>query len=143
VYIERLDSPHTLRMFLDIGRRNHAHCTATGKVLLAHVGERELDRLLKGWTLPAVTQHTITDQRRLRTALKRARQDGYAENRSESEVGVMSIAAPVHGAPGKVVAALSLAGPNERVEPHRRELILATQQAAAIASRRLGYRGAA
>jgi IclR family acetate operon transcriptional repressor len=143
VYIERLDSPHTLRMFLDVGRRNFAHCTATGKVLLAALNERDLDRVLKGWVLPTLTPHTITDQRRLRAALKRIRDDGYAENRSESEVGVVSIAAPVQGAAGKVVAALSLAGPAERIELRRLDLVHATKEAAAVASRRLGYRGAA
>jgi IclR family transcriptional regulator, KDG regulon repressor len=143
VYIERLDSPHTLRMFLEIGRRNHAHCTATGKVLLAHLADRELDRLLKDWDLPAETAQTVTDRRVLRVMLRKVRAQGYAENRGESEVGTLSIAAPVRTIDGKVVAALSLAGPAERIDPHREGLIRATQQAAAIASRRLGFRGAA
>ena len=52
VYVERLDSPHTLRMFLEIGRRNHAHSTGTGKALLAYLPRHDLDRLLKRRTYP-------------------------------------------------------------------------------------------
>ncbi len=85
VYIERLDSPRTLRMFLEIGRRNHAHSTATGKVLLAHLPERDLDRLLKGWELARVTPHTITDQRALRAELDAVRARGV--RREPARVG--------------------------------------------------------
>ena len=46
VYVERLDSPNTLRLFLEVGRRNAAHATGCGKVLLAYLRPIELDRLL-------------------------------------------------------------------------------------------------
>jgi IclR family transcriptional regulator, KDG regulon repressor len=140
VYIERLDSPNTLRMFLDIGRRNHAHSTATGKVLLAYLSPSELDRTLKGWALPKLTPHTITQVKKLREELSLIRNRGWAENWHESEVGVVSIGAPVHARDGRVVAALSLAGPADRIEPYRREFATATAETAAKASRRLGYR---
>ena len=48
VYVERLESPHTLRIFGRVGHRNSAHCTSTGKVLLAHLPERRLAALLDG-----------------------------------------------------------------------------------------------
>jgi IclR family transcriptional regulator, KDG regulon repressor len=140
VYIERLDSPNTLRMFLDIGRRNHAHSTATGKVLLAHQSPAELDRILQGWVLPKLTPKTITQIKKLREELALVRDRGWAENWHESELGVVSIGAPIHSRDGKVVAALSLAGPADRIEPYRREFALATAETAAKASRRLGYR---
>ncbi len=140
VYIERLDSPNTLRMFLEVGRRHHAHCTATGKVLLAFLNERDLDATLKDWKLKAVTLHTITDHRKLKAALREVRQQGYAENWHESEVGVVSIGAPILGRDGRIVAALSIAGPTERIEPHRKQFAMATVEAATTASRRLGFR---
>ena len=49
VYVERLESPHTLRIFGRVGHRNSAHCTSTGKVLLAHLPERHLAALLEEW----------------------------------------------------------------------------------------------
>ncbi|MDH3679026.1 MAG: IclR family transcriptional regulator, partial [Acidimicrobiia bacterium] len=73
VYVERLDSPHTLRMFLEIGRRNSAHCAGTGKALLAFIPRVELERLLAGWELEARTEHTITSVEQLRAELEQIR----------------------------------------------------------------------
>ncbi len=140
VYVERLDSPNTLRTFLEVGRRNHAHCTATGKALLSCLPERVLEKTLNGWVLAPVTPHTIINIKQFRLVLKDARENGYAENWHESEVGVVSIGAPIHARDGHVVAALSIAGPSERIEPYRREFAHATMETAAKASRRLGYR---
>src|SRR5581483_3097393 len=91
VYIERLDSPHTLRLFLEVGRRNWAHCTGTGKCLLAYLPERTLDQLLAGWELKRRTPFTITDPQLLRKELKETRHRGWAQNLNESEEGVLSV----------------------------------------------------
>ena len=140
MYVERLDSSQTLRLFLEVGRRNDAHSTATGKCLLAHLPEDELDRTLKGWKLPAKTAHTITSQAKLRSELAAIRKQGYAQNRHESGLGVISIAAPIRGLMGEVVASVSVAGPDARMEAAMQVSIQAVVQAAAIASHRLGFR---
>lgn len=143
VYIERLDSPHTLRMFLEVGRRNSAHSTATGKVLLAHLPQARLDHLLRGWRLTTVTEHSITDHEALRRALRDVRRQGYAENRNESEVGVISYAAPIRDATGSVVAAVSVAGPAERLGDLALPMVQAVMETGAQASRRMGHRAVA
>ena len=140
VYVERLDSPQTLRLFLEVGRRNDAHSTATGKCLLAYLPEDELDRILKGWKLPAKTAHTITSQAKIRSELTEIRKRGYAENRHESGLGVISIAAPIRDLMGNVVASMSVAGPDTRMEAAMQNSIQGVVQAAAIASHRLGFR---
>jgi IclR family transcriptional regulator, KDG regulon repressor len=141
VYIERLDSPHTLRLFLELGRRNWAHCTGTGKCLLAHLPPNELDRILDGWELPAITKHTITDHTTLRAELKKIRRLGVAHNNGESEVGVISVSAPIRDITGKVRAAISVAGPTERIQPMVLQLDLGVAEMAASTSHRLGWRG--
>ncbi len=143
VYIERLDSPSSLRMFLEVGRRNDAHCTGTGKALLAFMPRAECDRLLKGWTLPRRTEHTITSIDAFRRELELIRSRGYAENRNESEIGAVSVAAPIRDLSGRTVAAISVAGPQERMNTMSLEFAQATMHTAAVISRRLGYRGAA
>ena len=140
VYVERLQSPHSLRLFLDVGRRNDAHSTGTGKVLLAHLPPEILDRTLDGWELAAKTPHTITDHALLRRQLHQIRDQGHAENREESEIGATSVGSPVRDATGAVVAALSVAGPTARLAPQLRPATRAVVEAAAVASRRLGYR---
>ena len=141
VYVERMDSPNTLRMFLEIGRRNHAHCSGTGKALLAFSPRQRIEKLLEGWELQRRTEYTIVGHDALRAELDRIRERGYATNIHESEVGVMSVAAPVRDAGGATIAAMSVAGPAERMEALTREMAHATMEAAALASRRLGYRG--
>lgn len=143
VYIERLDSPNTSQMFLQVGRRNWAHCSATGKALLAHLPRHQLDRTLDGWNLTTVTPHTIATVAELRTELERVRHRGFAENKAEAEEGVVSVAAPIRDGSGRVTAALSVAGPAERLDPVNQGLIHAVMETAASVSRRLGHRGVA
>jgi IclR family KDG regulon transcriptional repressor len=142
VYVERLDSPNTLRLFLEVGRRNSAHSTGCGKALLAFLSPDQLDRTLRGWRLVAKTPHTIVDADLLRRDLAEARRRGYAVNRRESEAGVISVAAPIRDVSGRAIAAISVAGPAERLEPHELRLAQATMECAAAISRRLGHRGA-
>lgn len=140
VYVERLDSPQTLRLFLEVGRRNDAHSTANGKCLLAYLPDDELAQALRGWKLKAKTPHTITNHNGLRASLIETRKRGYATNLHESELGVLSAAAPIRDLSGRIVASMSAAGPDRRMEPAMQKTIRAVLEAAAVASHRLGYR---
>ncbi len=139
VYVERLDSPDTLRVFTRLGRRAHAHCTSSGKVLLAFLQRAERDRLMAGWRPPALTEHSITDVDALRRELETIRRRGYAENREESELGVVSVAAPIRDGNRRAVASLSLAGPIERMEPDRRAYAHAVMALAGTVSKQMGW----
>lgn len=140
VYVERLDSPHTLRLFLEVGRRNWAHCTGTGKCLLAYLPPNDLERILDGWELPRITDRTIVDQESLRSELKEIRRRGIAHNNGESELGVLSVAGPIRDVSGRIRAAISVAGPKERMEPILHQLDLGVAEMAAATSRHLGWR---
>jgi IclR family KDG regulon transcriptional repressor len=142
VYVERLESPHTLRIFGRVGHRNSAHCTSTGKVLLAHLPGRRQAALLEGWRLERKTDATVCDLAQLRAELERVRAQGWAENIGESEVGVASVAAPVRNARGEVIAAISVAGPVMRVngDTLRRFFRASVIQAADAISDQLGWR---
>lgn len=140
VYVERLDSPNTLRLFIEVGRRNDAHCTGTGKCLLAFLPPEKLDRILDGWEMPVHTEQTITSARTLREQCKEVRRRGYARNAHESELGVISFAAPIRDATNEVIAAMSVAGPAQRMEPGEDLVARAVVEAGAAASRRLGWR---
>lgn len=141
VYVERLDSPNTLRVFTEVGRRNSAHRTSTGKLLIAHLSARRRQRLLHGWVLEKRTPYTITDLVTLREELTAIRSRGYAENRQESELGIVSVAAPIRDSAGQVVAALSLAGPSERMDENRATYIEAVMVLARTVSLQMGWPG--
>jgi IclR family transcriptional regulator, KDG regulon repressor len=139
VYIDRLESPHTVRIFAQVGTRLPATTTSTGKVLLAHLPPEELDARLAGWAPRRVTPFTIVDERVLRARLREIAARGWAENREESRIGVVSVGAPVRGASGTVLAALSVATPTDRAGPQvLTRTRAAVVEAAAAVSRRLG-----
>lgn len=141
VYIARRESPHTLRLFGRVGHRNHAHCTSTGKLLLAFLPLPELAAILHGFALPAHTRHTITDRLNLEDELEAIRHRGWADNIEESELGVHSVAAPIREASGRVVAAISVAGPAARFTPDAmRQVAADTVRTADAISGRLGWR---
>ncbi len=141
VYVERLDSPNTLRVFTELGRRADAHCTSSGKALLAFIPAHQRDKLLKGWSLKARTEHTITDMETLRSELGVIRRRGYAENRQESEPGVVSVAAPIRDQSGYAVASLSLAGPDDRMDANRSTYTEVVKSLAKTVSLQMGWRG--
>jgi IclR family pca regulon transcriptional regulator len=102
---------------LSAGSRLPAYCTSLGRVLLAHLPEVELDAYFARTDLQPRTEHTITDPARLREALAQVRRDGYAINNEELELGLRSIAVPVRGAAGRVLAALNVGAQAARVTP--------------------------
>ena len=123
-----------------VGTRWPAHATATGKVLLAELGEAELAGLL-GATLPALTPRTVTDPAALRRELGRIRERGFATNLEELEPGYTTVAVPVRTQGGRVVAALSIGGPRLRLSPERLvEVAKLLPAPAARISERLGFR---
>ena len=139
VYVERLDSPNTLRVFIELGRRVSAHRTSSGKALLAHLPRSQREALLRGWVLDAPTSNTISDHATLRSELAAVRRAGYAENREESEPGVASVAAPIYDGTGVVIASLSLAGPVERVDENRTAYVQAVLAVARTVSLQMGW----
>jgi DNA-binding IclR family transcriptional regulator len=140
VYVERRESPQTIRLFGRVGHRNDAHSTSTGKVLLAYLPDAELESVMDGWALPRKTPYTIVDPDALRRQLREIRAQGWAENVNEAEVGTASIAAPIRDLRGVVVAAMSIAGPVQRLDgANLRRFTRPAVDAAAAISRRLGW----
>jgi IclR family acetate operon transcriptional repressor len=123
-----------------VGRRMCTHCTAAGKVLLAHLPQDERDQFLQA-DLEPFTPHTITDPDDLRQELARVRQRGYAVAQEELEEGLNVVAAPIHDHAGRVVASISVAGPAYRVTPDIfPQLAARLMDTAAEISEQLGYK---
>ena len=141
LYIDRAESPSGLAMVANVGRRSPLHAAATGKVLLAHSSGAVLDSLLAS-TLPRFTPSTITDADELRSQLNAVREQGFARCWQEHEAGVSSVSVPVRDYTGRVVAALTIAGPATRLTARalRRQLVPLRRTAEAIQAR-LGAAG--
>lgn len=95
-FIDSLESARALRVGGRLGRSMPAHCTSTGKALLAELPEDELLRLYPDPELVRLTPQSIGTRRELVEELGRIRERGYARSMEEAEEGVSSIAVALH-----------------------------------------------
>jgi IclR family pca regulon transcriptional regulator len=125
VYVARVPTRRIMTVAINVGTRFPAYATSMGRVLLAGLSSPELDDYLERTELRALTPKTISDPRKLRTTLDRIASQGFALVDQELEVGLRSIAVPVHDAEGSVVAALNVSMHVGRgsAEAARRELL--------------------
>lgn len=115
LYVARSATSRIMSVALNTGSRLPAYCTSLGRVMLAHVPQAELKAYLERVTLRAYTDRTIVSAKRLNEILVGVRHNGYAIIDEELEVGLRSIAVPVRGASGAVVAALNVGAQASRV----------------------------
>jgi IclR family acetate operon transcriptional repressor len=139
LYIDRVDSPHSIRMVSRTGGTNPLHCTGLGKAMLAHLDEPTAEAVIAAG-LPRFTDTTITDPEEMRREIQRIRRRGYSIDNVENEDGVRCVGAPVFDHEGSVVAAISIAGPTYRMTGERiKSFGPEVRGAAAELSRRLGW----
>lgn len=142
VYIEKVDSPQSVRMFSRIGHTMPAHSTGIGKAIIAYLGEDEIRARFPA-VLEARTSATITNRGELLERLGAIRAAGYSTDNMENEDGICCVGAPVFDHTGDVCAGLSIAGPATRLTPdHFAILGPLVREAAAEISARLGNREA-
>ena len=95
-FIDSVESTRALRIGGRVGRSMPAHCTSTGKALLAELTEEELLRLFPGEELVRLTANSIGTRTALLEELARIRQRGYSRSMEEAEEGVSSLAVALH-----------------------------------------------
>lgn len=139
LYLDKVESPQSLRIFSRIGRRAPLHCTAVGKVLLAAEPSEVVRRLLGRGPFERLTARTVTAPAPLRVELAKVREQGFALDFEECEEGARCIAVPVRNARGETVAAVSISGPALRMSPQRiRDLVPILLRTGGEASAHLG-----
>lgn len=119
LYVARSAASRVMSVALNTGSRLPAYCTSLGRVMLAHLDPDALDAYFAKVKLKPMTDKTVTSQKRLREILAQVRRDGYAINDEELELGLRSIAVPVRGASGRVLAALNVGAQASRVSQAR------------------------
>jgi IclR family pca regulon transcriptional regulator len=108
VYVTRSATSRVMSMALPPGSRLPAYCTSLGRAILAHMPEVQLQAYFDKAHLTPLTAHTIISQKQLRALLHHVRELGYAVSNEEFEIGLRSIAVPLHGGSGVPHAALSV-----------------------------------
>ena len=118
LYVEVVHSHQSLTIAARVGRHLPAHCTASGKVLLAFLPPNVVEPVLSA-PLEAYTEKTITSPTQLREELGVIRQRGYAIADEELEEGIWAISAPIRDIDHHVVGAMSIPLPTNRLDPER------------------------
>ena len=131
--VERIAGSRTMSVQSKPGSRLPLHATGVGKVLLAFGSQELHDAVLN--SLDRFTERTITDAPTLSAQLATIKRQGFAETREELEAGAVSIAVPLKGKGGRVIAALGIVAPSDGRDISR--MLPVMQVTAAALSRKL------
>ncbi|MEE8282123.1 MAG: IclR family transcriptional regulator [candidate division NC10 bacterium] len=139
-YVDKVESPQSLKFLTKIGHRAPLYCTAVGKVLLAYLPDEEIEEYLSKITLVPHTRNTITSLPQLRQELKKVAGQGFAIDQEECEEGASCLAVPIRDYTARVAAALGISGPTVRLTDRRiSEAVPFMLEEAHRASAELGY----
>lgn len=119
VVINTLESSQAVRMSSKIGARRYLHTTGLGKILLAGLPDKEIERLIKIKGLPRLTLHSLTNKTALMSEIHQVRAQGFALDNQENEIEGRCIAAAICGPNAATLAALSISGPVFRMGLNR------------------------
>lgn len=119
VYIDKIESSATIRMFSNIGKRAPMHCTGVGKAILAFLPHQDILEIVQEKGLEGFTHKTITELEPLLDHLSDIRSKGYSIDDEEHELGIKCAAAPIVNSRGEVIAGISVAGPIMRVSEEK------------------------
>lgn len=124
-FVAAVEGPAAVRVASRLGLTMPAHCTSTGKAMLAQFSDREVQRLYPDEVLERITPNSIGTRSELLKELSRIRRRGYAVNREESEDGVASVAVPIRTRAPGLRLALNAAAPVNRLKASQYPMVAA------------------
>lgn len=127
-FVESIESPRAVRVASRVGRTLPAHCTSTGKAMLAQLEVAQLEVVYPNQELERLTAHSLPTRDELEKELATVRHRGYASSSEESEDGVCSIAVAIPGAHAPL--ALNVSVPINRMSARRRKELAGVTAAA-------------
>jgi IclR family acetate operon transcriptional repressor len=140
IIIDTFPGPHTVTVNTFPGERVSLHSTAIGKALLAWLPDEEREAILANKGLLRRTPKTITSLTEFKAELRQTRERGYSTDDEEDFPGLRCVGAPVFDHTGRVVAAISLTVPAQRLPVSKMEALAAVVVAGAMkVSNNLGY----
>lgn len=143
IYVYDLESTQAIRQRANLGERKPTFCSAEGRAMLAFAEPGAVEAIIAGGLAPR-TPYTDVDPAALKAALEDVRRKGYAREDEQCEIGMRSLAAPIRDAEGRVVAAVGIAGPTQRLsEDVLSRFAPLVVNTAHLISARLGYRSVA
>jgi IclR family KDG regulon transcriptional repressor len=129
-FVDKVLSSSMIRMDSWVGFCRTAHLLGSGKALLAFQSEQFRRTYMNMVDFSPMTPNSIVTAARLEEVLAQIREQGYACDDEESEIGLYCLAAPIRDMNGDVVAAVSISGPAERMKENRDKNIALVKQTA-------------
>lgn len=114
IYIEKLEGDRHVRLYTRVGRRAPLYGGACPRAILSFMEDEEIECVLQVKQLEAITSNTITDKENLLKSIEEARRIGYTVSYGELEMESVAVGAPIFDSQGKVIASISIAGPEYR-----------------------------
>ncbi|MFC0271780.1 IclR family transcriptional regulator [Metabacillus herbersteinensis] len=141
-YVDKIESPHAVRIVLDSGAKAPAYSVASGKVFLSSLEEDELNDYLDHTSFISYTKNTFTEKMKLKEEIIHVREAGYAIDNEEFEIGLRGFAAPIKDYRGEIIAALCIAGVAPRIRDKKKihSIISALLYASKDISYQIGYK---
>jgi len=140
-YVSVIESGNWLRFSVEVNSHRPAYATGTGHALLAWLPPADLNAVLERIKFEKLTAKTVASKRALQNTLREVRRAGVSVSDSGTVADVLSVAAPIFDADGRIFAAISAGGPTARMMPHLSSIRSAVCSAAEDVSRILGYEG--
>ena len=140
LFIDKRESSKSIRLFARVGSRfSELHASAPGKVLLTYVPKEDFKKFIKK-RLTKVTDHTITNIKKLKEEIEKIRKQGYGFDDQEVRKGVRRFAAPVFDHQGNLVGVVGIAGPSFRMPLKKKNVFgKMVKETAKKISEALGY----
>jgi len=115
-YINKAESIQGLKISTSVGSYQPIHATAIGKILLAFSSETKREALLKSLNFTAITKNTIINKNVLTRELEKIKNQGFALDLEEFELGLICVAIPIFNKNNKLIGSISASGPSSRFE---------------------------
>lgn len=140
VYIAKEWCEQTINTNANIGSRKPVYCTGLGKAFLAFLPAKESREIIDQLEFKQYTPKTVQNKEELEKQLEHFREQGYSIDSEEIEEGLWCIAVPIYDGSGKMVAAISVSGPIDRMLSKKDRLIIELLKTSSTLSGQLGYR---
>jgi IclR family transcriptional regulator, pca regulon regulatory protein len=116
LFIARAEAQHIVSTGVRVGAYLPLYCSATGRVLLSRHTDGDIAQRLGRHPMVARTPHGLATIPHVLAAIRTAANNGYAISDEELALGIRSLAVPVVGVHGEIVAAVSVSAASARVK---------------------------
>ena len=138
VYVDKLEAENSIQLVSAVGQTMPLHSTSLGKAMLAAIPDEERERIYARMDFLPRTDRTICSLARFREEIRLTQRRGYSTDDRENEPFGACVGAPIVGADGRPVGAISIAGPHFRIHDRLEYFGERVRDVAAAIARELG-----